>query len=77
MTADWDEYLTKFLVENDLPILDNPGKVSHRQAIIHAEKQYLEFESKRRELAEQEAEKRYLEDLKSSVKLVAAKRKKK
>lgn len=77
LTADWEEYLTKFLVENDLPILDNPGKVSHRQAIIHAENQYLEFESKRRELAEQEAEKRFLEDLHSGAKLVAAKRKKK
>lgn len=77
LTADWQEYLGKFLRENDLPILDNPGRVSHQQAITHAEKQYLEFESKRIELAEQEAEARYVEDLKSSVKLVAAKRKKK
>jgi len=77
LTADWQEYLGKFLRENDLPILDNPGRVSHQDAVNHAEKQYLEFENKRRELAEQEAEKRYLEDLKSSVKLVAAKRKKK
>lgn len=77
LTADWEEYLSKFLNENDLPILDNPGKVSHLQAISHAEKQYLEFERKRRELAGKEAEKRYLEDLQSGVKLMAAKRKKK
>ncbi len=77
LTADWQEYLGKFLRENDLPILDNPGRVSHQDAVNHAEKQYLEFENKRRELAEQEAESKYLEDLKSSVKLVAAKRKKK
>lgn len=76
LTSDWQEYLSKFLRENDLPILDNPGRVSHQEAVNHAENQYLEFESKRRELAEQEAESKYLEDLKSSVKLVAAKRKK-
>ncbi|HOH47148.1 MAG TPA: virulence RhuM family protein, partial [Candidatus Cloacimonadota bacterium] len=70
LTADWEKYLTKFLTENDLPILDNPGSVSQQQAIKHAEKQYLEFEIKRRELAEQEAEKRYLEDLQNGVKLV-------
>lgn len=77
LTADWQEYLGKFLRENDLPILDNPGRVSHQDAVNHAENQYLEFECKRRELAEQEAEKRFLEDLQGSVKLVAAKRKKK
>ncbi len=77
LTADWEEYLGKFLSENDLPILDNPGRVSHQEAVSHAEKQYMEFESKRRELTEKEAESKYLEDLKSSVKLVAAKRKKK
>lgn len=77
LTADWEEYLTRFLAENDLPILDNPGKILHRQAVSHAEKQYLEFESKRRELAEQEAEKHFLEDLQNGVKLVAARRKKK
>jgi len=56
--------------------LDSPGKVSYQQAINHAETQYQMFERDRRELAEQEAEVKYLEDLKSSVKLVAAKKEK-
>jgi len=38
---------------------------------------YMDFEQRRRKEIENEAEARYLEDLKSSVKLVAAKRKKK
>jgi len=77
LTADWEEYLSKFLSENDLPVLDNPGKVSHQQAVTHAENQFLVFENKRRELAEQDAEATYLDDLRGSVKLVAARRKKK
>ena len=77
LTADWEKYLIKFLTDNELPILYNPGTVSHQQAIKHAENQYLEYERIRRELAEQEAEKHYLEDLQNGVKLVAARRKKK
>lgn len=77
LTSDWEEYLAKFLSDNELPILDSPGRVSHQQAINHAETQYQMFERNRRELAEKEAEAKYLEDLKSSVKLVAANRKKK
>jgi len=77
MTSGLPEYLYKFLRESDLPILESPAKVSHQETVYYAENQYLEYETMHREFAEKEAEKRFLEDLKSSVKLVAAKGKKK
>ncbi|MDY0150975.1 MAG: virulence RhuM family protein [Candidatus Cloacimonas sp.] len=76
LTADWLEYLNKFLKENDLPSLDSAGSISHQKALSHAETQYLLFEAKRKENIEQDAENKYLEDLQASVKLVAARRKK-
>lgn len=77
LTSDWELYLNKFLVDNELPQLNSFGKVSHEQAKSHAEAEYLIYDAKRKEEIEQEAEKRYIEDLQNSVKLVAARRKKK
>lgn len=74
---EWDAYLDKFLNDNELPVLESAGSISHEQAKELAEKAYKDFEQRRRKEIENEAEAKYLEDLQSSVKLLAAKRKKK
>ncbi len=76
-THEWELYLDKFILDNDLPLLHGKGKVSHKQAKEIAETAYHEYDQKRRKQIEDEAEERYLEDLQSSVKRVAARRKKK
>jgi hypothetical protein len=75
-TKEWEAYLDKFLNDNELPLLESAGSISHEQAKELAEMAYNDFEQRRRKEIENEAEAKYLEDLKSSVKLVAAKRKK-
>lgn len=77
LSQEWDAYLDKFLSDNELPVLESAGSISHEKAKQLAETAYQDFEQRRRLEKENEAEARYLEDLKSSVKLVAAKRKKK
>ena len=76
-TKDWENYLDKFLLDNELPILEGTGKISHEQAQAKAEEQYQAFEQKRRAQTEAEAEGRYLEELSQATKAVAARRKKK
>ncbi|MDD2229633.1 MAG: virulence RhuM family protein [Candidatus Cloacimonetes bacterium] len=76
-TADWALYLNKFLHDNELPILDGAGSISHAQARALAEESYDSFEQRRRAEKEHEAEAKYLEDLNQTSKLVAARRKKK
>ncbi|NLK49832.1 MAG: virulence RhuM family protein, partial [Candidatus Cloacimonetes bacterium] len=76
-TREWEIYLDKFLADNELPVLDGKGPVTHDQAKELAESTYHQFAEKRRHNIEQEAEKSYLEDLQNSAKLVAARRKKK
>lgn len=65
--ADWDGFLDKFLRDTELPVLDNAGKVSHAEARDWADRQYDAFAERRRLEAEQVAEARYLEDLRSSA----------
>lgn len=65
--TDWDGFLDKFLRDTELPVLDNAGKVSRQQALDWAEGQYDAFAERRRLEAEQVAEARYLEDLRSSA----------
>lgn len=65
--ADWDEFLDKFLRDTELPVLDGAGKVSHAQAKDWADRQYDAFAERRRLEAEQAAEVRYLEDLRSAA----------
>lgn len=65
--ADWDGFLDKFLHDTELPVLDNPGKVSHTQALEWAQRQYDDFAEQRRRQAEQAAEARYLDDLRSAA----------
>ncbi len=45
---DWIEKLDGFLHLSDRNILSHAGKVSHQMAIDHAEKQFVEYEEKRR-----------------------------
>lgn len=65
--ADWDGFLDKFLRDTELPVLGSAGKVSHAQARDWAELQYDAFAQRRRLEAEQLAEARYLEDLRSAA----------
>jgi hypothetical protein len=65
--TDWDGFLDKFLRDTELPVLDNPGKVSHEQALDWAQRQYDAFAERRRLEVEQAADARYLEDLRSAA----------
>lgn len=65
--ADWDGLLDKFLRDTELPVLDNAGKVKHVDAVAWANSQYDAFAERRRLDAEQVAEARYLEDLRSAA----------
>jgi hypothetical protein len=76
-TRHWENNLNKFLLDNDLPILEGVGNISHFEATAIAEENYLVFEEKRRAEKEANAEDRYVEELTTTSKLVAAKRKKK
>ena len=62
---DWELFLDKFLRNTELPILKDAGRVSREQAIEWAEYQYEEFSQRRRLEAEEEADKRYIEDLRN------------
>lgn len=74
--GDWKMYLDKFLQDNELPVLTTSGSVSHEQAQQIAKTRYAAYADKRLQETEEAAEKNYLNDLRSSVKAVAAKRRK-
>jgi len=76
-TQYWQEYLDKFLIDNDLPVLEGAGTISHEKAKELAESAYELFEQKRRHEKEIEAEKGYLQELQSSAKLMEMRKKKK
>ncbi|GGA29752.1 virulence RhuM family protein [Dyella nitratireducens] len=65
--ADWNGFLDKFLRDTELPVLDNAGSVSREQALDWAEQQYDTFAERRRLEAEQAAEAKYVEDLRSAA----------
>jgi len=73
---DWEAFLDKFLRDTELPVLLGPGTVSHGVALDWALEQYDAFIERRRLEAEAEAEARYVEDLRTSVKTLETKRKK-
>ncbi len=76
-TKEWEIYLDDFLTNNELPVLEGAGTVSHSEAKKMAETEYNLFAQRRRIAKEKEAESKYLDDLKNSVRLVESKRKKK
>jgi len=57
----------KFLRDTELPVLEGSGSVSREDAIAWAEAQYGAFVERRRLEAEQGAEARYLDDLRSTA----------
>jgi len=75
--ADWEDTLDAFLSSNELPLLAGTGQISHEKAEQFALEQYDEFAKRRRLQSEDEAEARYIEDLRQSAETVARKRGKK
>lgn len=51
---DWAEKLDAFLSFNDRQVLVGAGKVSHKQAVAHAQSEYEQFAESRREALEAE-----------------------
>lgn len=74
---DWEKKLDEFISFHERETLQGSGSISHELAIRHAEAEYESYNLKRRQYLENQAEASYLEDLRGSVKLVAARRKKK
>jgi len=73
---DWEVFLDKFLRDTELPVLSGPGMVSRNEALEWAEGQYDAFAERRRLETETEAESRYVEDLRTSAKMLETRRKK-
>ena len=73
--GDWEAFLDKFLGDTELPVLAGAGRISHSRAQNWAEQQYDAFAERRRLVAEQQAEARYLEDLRGSAKALETERK--
>jgi hypothetical protein len=64
---DWQERLDDFLRFNERAVLDNSGSVSHDAAERHAHREYDQFQDRRRIEAEQEAERRHLEEISETI----------
>lgn len=60
----WQLNLDKIIAFNELQVLDNPGKVSHKQMEKKVRAHYEAFDAKRKKLAAEEADYIDLEDLK-------------
>ena len=73
---DWEAFLDKFLRDTELPVLSGPGMVSRDEALEWAEGQYDAFAERRRLETETEAEARYMEDLRTSAKMLETRREK-
>lgn len=73
--SDWEAFLDKFLRDTELPVLIGPGTVSREDALSWAQEQYDAFAERRRLAAEADAESRYVEDLRTSAKMLETERK--
>lgn len=73
---DWTAFLDKFLSDTELPVLTGAGAVAHDEALSWANEQYETFAQRRRMEAEAAGEAGYLEDLRTSAKILESKRKK-
>lgn len=73
---DWEGLLDRFLRDTELPVLIGPVTVSHDDALDWAHEQYDTFVQRRRLEAEAAAEARYVEDLRTSAKMLETRRKK-
>ena len=70
---DWQEKLNAFLEFNEYNILQNAGNISKKQADNYARKEYEQFESKRRDHLENQAEEEYIKDLEQAARQLPAK----
>ena len=70
----WEEFLDQFLRNTELPVLEGSGSKSRQEALDYAHSEYDTFAERRRVEAEVEASKRYIEDLKNSVKYLSDKK---
>jgi hypothetical protein len=66
--VDWDGFLAKFLGDNELPVLEGFGVVSHEDGARHAEEQYALFAAHRQEREDEVAAANYAADLEATVK---------
>lgn len=73
--SDWEGLLDKFLRDTELPVLNGPGTVSREDAFSWSQEQYDAFAERRRLAAEADAESRYVEDLRTSAKMLETERK--
>ncbi len=71
---DWETFLDKFLRDTELPVLTHAGSVGHEDALSWAEEQYDAFADRRRLAAEFEAEAGYVEDLRTSARVLETER---
>ncbi len=68
--ADWETFLDHFLREVELPLLEGSGSMSHEEALKYAHSQYDLFEERRREERLEEADARFLEDLRTTAETI-------
>jgi len=61
----WQENLDKIIAFNDLNVLDNMGKISHKQMEKKVREQYNFFDNSRKQIEAAEADRIDLEDLKA------------
>lgn len=74
--SDWEAFLDRFLRDTELPVLAGAGSVSREDALEWAQQQYDAFAECRRLEAEKKAEKRYMEELRDSAKMLETQRNK-
>jgi hypothetical protein len=65
---DWERKLNEFLAFNDRDVLENAGRVSHQDAVAHAQAEYDQFAARRRAFLEAEGEKANLRALEDTAK---------
>lgn len=73
--ADWDVFLTKFLADNELPVLDGYGTVSREAGERRAEEQYALFSRERRKREGEVADAQFAADLEEAVRVLESSRK--
>lgn len=61
----WQNNLDKIIAFNDLKVLNNPGRISHKQMEHKVKRVYDSFDGQRKKLAAAEADRQDLEELKA------------
>lgn len=73
--TDWDAFLTKFLADNELPMLEGYGAISREVGERRAEEQYALFAEERRERESDAIDAKFTTNLEETVKLLESSRK--